>query len=600
MARFTDIQAIDRVISPKNHDKIVQAKMHEQRLVMHTEPVLEKNLLPWNAYSEFLQWVLSFLPKEKFVRFQQMLTVPFDTVDSTKAIFDELSKVFDTQDRYMKFDFTSSDIEAEFLAYLEQIKDADFWKTKGFEALKNGINSILIVDLPAEQNTFRPEPYYYLLSISKVCDIEFNEKSGAIEYIFFEQKGDRFCFFDDEYYRVLEKTNGGYRIISAARHTIYNEAGERIAGLGYCPASPFYNKSIKGTNQVNKRGPLTDVLGKLDWLLFWRASKRYFDLYGAWPIIVSFEETCDYKHPSGAICMSGKINITHETQELDGYGSYVTSADIIDCPACAAKQMIGPGSTWTVPAPRSKDEFNPMEKPIAVVEIDNTKLDYVVTEMGRQEDEIYLDCVGYDGESMNKQAQNENQVAANFESRESVLNGIKQEFERVQKFALETVARLRYGNYFVKSINDWGSEYFLKTVEHLTTQLADAKKNGMPLFYQAELRNKIIQTKTKNNPDQQQRDFILSQLEPYPDFTINEILTLGIRDDDYEGYILKLNFVTFIGRFEREQTNINEFGALLPFAQKIDIITQKLKDYGREYIAGAKPRPNSEGNGKPS
>ncbi|EKC77767.1 hypothetical protein OBE_00200, partial [human gut metagenome] len=35
-------------------------------------------------------------------------------------------------------------------------------------------------------------------------------------------------------------------------------------------------------------------------------------------------------------------------------------------------------------------------------------------------------------------------------------------------------------------------------------------------------------------------------------------------------------------RFERENTNVLEFGSLIPFSKKIDIITKKMYDYASE------------------
>ena len=43
-----------------------------------------------------------------------------------------------------------------------------------------------------------------------------------------------------------------------------------------------------------------------------------------------------------------------------------------------------------------------------------------------------------------------------------------------------------------------------------------------------------------------------------------------------------MNFNSLIRRFERENTNILEFGSAIPYARKIEIIKATLEDYAKE------------------
>ena len=49
-----------------------------------------------------------------------------------------------------------------------------------------------------------------------------------------------------------------------------------------------------------------------------------------------------------------------------------------------------------------------------------------------------------------------------------------------------------------------------------------------------------------------------------------------------EAMQVKLNFANFVRRFERENTNILEFGTLIPYDKKISIIADKLREYAKE------------------
>ena len=100
---------------------------------------------------------------------------------------------------------------------------------------------------------------------------------------------------------------------------------------------------------------------------------------------------------------------------------------------------------------------------------------------------------------------------------------------------------------------------------------------------------------------QYQRSIILAQLEPYPDFSIADCVSAQVNLYDYENYLLKIDFINFVLRFEREQMSIIEFGSAISFSEKISIIKQKLLSYVREQNNNATappiPRTVSGGNG---
>ena len=76
---------------------------------------------------------------------------------------------------------------------------------------------------------------------------------------------------------------------------------------------------------------------------------------------------------------------------------------------------------------------------------------------------------------------------------------------------------------------------------------------------------------------------VLAELEPYRHLTRDEVI--GLRDKQLisdEELRIKLNFATYVRRFERENMNVLEFGNQIPFARKIDIIAGKLREYARE------------------
>lgn len=578
MAKLSPEQAVTLINAPVHTDKIAQAIKQENRLIFHCEPIQERTHLP-GAYTDYLSWVANFLPPDKMKRFIPLLTTPVETVQSTKTIFNELSKVYNADNKFVKFEFVSDEIEIDANEYAGKLKDDEFWKTEGFKALKIGICSLVVVDLPMVQKGSRPEPYYYLVRIKDVVDIDFFE-DGKVSYLIFKRKDGRFIVVDEESYMVFQKPESGDLVLEhMTKHSSYGIDGDVIDGLGYAPACSYYDEPIINTDRINKRGPITDALSKLDWLLFWRVSKKYFELYATWPLMVAYKRTCRYQDDQGNECREGYVNYTN-TVITDGIDQITYHQKA--CPSCASQSTLGPGTKWEVDPPRDADDVDLMLNPIKFVEVGTDKLDFVVKELERLENETYLDVVGWDGDAMSKQAVNNDQVAANLVSKEAVLDDIKEHGQKTQKFTMDTVFRFRYGNYFLRSTVDWGTNYFLKSESELTKEYQDAKTAGMPSYIVADLRDKVNRTANKNNPDRLSRNQILEQLEPYLDYKAGELQSLGVPERDQSGYIIKLNFNNFIQRFEREQINVVQFGSKLPFSQKISIIQQTLLSYAKE------------------
>ena len=184
---------------------------------------------------------------------------------------------------------------------------------------------------------------------------------------------------------------------------------------------------------------------------------------------------------------------------------------------------------------------------------------------------------------MSTQAVNESQVRATFESQSTILNRVKKGFEAAQKFVDDTICRLRYGASFSGSVINYGTEFFIYSASELRERYKTAKESGASESELDALQNQIIETEYRTNPAKRHRLMLLSELEPYRHLTRDEMLTMyreGVVTSDE--LRLKLNFMALIRRFERENTNILEFGSAIPYERKIEIIKATLDGYAKE------------------
>lgn len=532
-------------------------------------------------FTEFAEWVKKLIPKDKYRVFLSLFKFPTQNIELTDKIYGELERVFDGRNSAVNYQFIDSTLSDDWEAYRHDVlNEPVVWHSKGWDALRTAINCVMVIDLPSEQRGERPEPYFYFLGIENVID--FRAKGEALDWIVFAQPEKRIAAFDDTYMRVFQLNEKG-------------EVGELITevqhGLGYCPAKFFWTTPLSQEQPDIKKSPLSPQLGNLDWLLFFRVSKRHLDLYAPYPIYSAYAADCNFRNnETGDYCDGGFL------RNIKGEYKMFRDGTVERCPVCSEKRIAGVGSFIEVPIP--KGDRPDLRDPITITTVDRKSLDYNTEEEKRLADEIYAKVTGTGGEVQQKASINEMQVTANFEDKKNVLLSLKTNFEKAQTFVDETICRLRYGESYISSSINWGTEFYLYSVDDLQAIYETAKKSGSSEARLDMISDQIIATENRNNPIQMQRMFLLKQLEPYRHLTLTELQSLANKQlIDPVMMLIKINFANFVDRFERENINILEFGSSLPLEKKIDIINQKLTDYAKEQQQSIAAGQNSSGDG---
>lgn len=555
---------------PTKRQAIQKAVNMQRRLRFHTETNVAVSDIN-QPTTIFLDWVKSLLPKDKFNIFLQLFKFPLPTPAVVEDVYRELERVFYSRNSSSSYQFTDSELAEDWSQYKKNnLNEPEVWKTTGWKRMQVSPNSILVVDLPQVQTSLRPEPYFYWLEIDAVIDYQtFRLDENQFEWLIFKQPEHRIAVFDDTSIRVyqLNEKNEIQSLISEAKHD-----------LGYCPARFFWSTQLNEKNKDLKKNPITKELSNLDWYLFFSISKQHLDLYAPYPIYSAYEADCNFENnETGDYCDGGFL------RNAKGEYKILNDGTVEKCPCCSEKRIAGPGSFLEVPIPNQSEGVADMRNPVQITTIDKDSLDYNVNECARLKNEIVISVVGSGGTVSEKEAINETQVTANFESKTSVLNALKTNFELAQKFVEDTVCKLRYGGAFISSSVNWGTEFYVFTVTELYSKYKQAKENGASNSELDAISQQILEVEYRNNPLVLQRMLILKQLEPYPHKTLDEVLKLYEKELLNENLVkLKINFSTLVEKFERENINIIEFASNKPMREKIDIINKKLLEYVTE------------------
>ena len=566
-----ELNQIKQILQKPSKRQVIQKAVNMQRrLRFHTETNIAVSDIN-QPTTIFLQWVKTLLPKDKFNIFLQLFKFPLPTPAVVEDVYRELERVFYSRNSSSSYQFTDSELAEDWANYKKNfLNEPEIWKTTGWKRMLVSPNSILVVDLPQIQKSSRPEPYFYWLEIDAVIDYQLSgPDDNTFEWLIFNQPNHQIAVIDDTYIRVyqLNEKNEIQSLVSEASHD-----------LGYCPARFFWSTQLNEKNKDLKKNPITKELSNLDWYLFFALSKQHLDLYAPYPIYSAYEADCNFENSeTGDYCDGGFL------RNAKGEYKILNDGTVERCPCCSEKRIAGPGSFLEVPVPNQSEGVADMRNPVQITTIDKDSLDYNVGECARLKNEIVISVVGSGGTVSEKEAINETQVTANFESKTSVLNALKTNFELAQKFIEDTICKLRYGGAFISSSISWGTEFYVFTVTELYSKYKQAKENGASNSELDAISQQILEVEYRNNPLILQRMLILKQLEPYPHKTLDEVIELFEKGLLNEKLVkLKINFNTLVDRFERENINIIEFASKKPLRDKINIITNKLLEYVTE------------------
>jgi len=566
-------------------EALASCRAHEERIRLHADPEIEPlKLRTSTGLGNLLALPKAVLPTEKYEKLVSFIPAPLPTAKIVGQVFDGLSRLFEAQDGAVTLDMASAELESDFEAYRGTLNEETFWSQKAFRAARRAPHSVLVVDMPETQTTPRPEPYVFLLPIEEVVDLKIKEDASC-EYIIFalpsrlNEAGktvQRRAVYDDGHYRIFEKleTEAEWPTVAAL---------ENSHALGYCPARLLWSEALLGETSLARRSPLTAQLGDLDAYVLWYACIEYFKMFGMFPLLWSVEEQCSYQPIGGEPCQNGIVQL------LVGYDDEKPRYQAQACPACQLKKYMGPGTHITVPGPTK--EIPDTRNPLGWVSPDVEALKNATDTQEQLRRDILISCLGADGESHNDQARNEKDVRAGFESRQDVLVRVKKNFESAVQWVLQTIGLLRYGAAVFRGVVvSRGEEFYLQTPQQISQELESARKAGSPVFVLSLLQEKQFYTQYRNNPPQLDRVRILSDLEPWAQYSVDQIttminqsLTQGgsylLQVYDPAKLALKADFPAYIARFESEQADVRLFAALQPYHVKKQLILNTLLSY---------------------
>jgi hypothetical protein len=582
--RLTQDEVRQVLRAPVSGAQLQSCRRHEERLRLHSEPQLDRaSLFAAPAMTQLLALPAAVLPKDKYETFKQFIPAPLPTADLVETAFAGWARVFEAQDGLVHCELSTPELETEFEAYRASINEPEFWPGAAFSAACHAYHSVLVVDMPRQQTGRRPAPYLYLIELENIVDLLIRP-DATLEFIAFRLNNrtepstdpanpvvyEVLAFYDDAFYRIYERLSGQEQWVLVV---------ENAHQLGQCPARLLWSQSLgRNPTQLARRGPLTAQLAALDRYVYWDASVEYFQSYGMYPILWSFAQQCEYQTVDGQACQSGIVQVLVGYTKLDG--QEVPRYQNQDCPACAKKKAMGPGSHIEVPAPTK--ETGDTRDPVGLVHADVDSVKLAREAQAERRHNILLAALGGGVDPGSVQARNEQDVQSSFETRQDVLVRLRGNFEKARTWALTLMGRAMYAAAFRRAVVNMGERYYLKSPEQLLDEEVKAKEAGRPVYELAQAREFRYDTLYRTNPPLRDRMRILSDLEPFAEQSVQEVselMTANAGIFDPKLLALKVDFARYLARFESEQANVGVFAALQPYHVKLQLISSQLLSY---------------------
>jgi hypothetical protein len=576
-------KAVDVIKMPNHKEQLKSVRNQESQLRVFTEE-MDRDELGREVYWNSFKAIVKTRSAKKFDRVFEFARYPLPVGQLTDSILSDFFKVFDGKNRHFHVD---GDRDLTVLNRWIANVSLDKWiENHAREVFKNKPCSFVVID---KDNS--GTPYLIFVDSGRLIDAQFKSKNGDLEYIAFihsmgkDDKGRdfvKYSVYDDDTFYVFVQYEGNdtFELLSANKHNI-----------GYCPAIAFISQPSNDKNYFKRRVAFSNALSKLeDWTIF-DIFRNYVDHYAPFPVTEAPKIKCP--NPD---CKNG--NIRTETLKAETPGlpptAYVTWDD---CPACKDRNddLIMPGTHIGIQIRPDKTEEDGSGK-FRMIFPDTDKMDYVPNKLDDLELEIRHKTVGLNYMQTTNEAMNEMQLKGSFSSMESVLMRTKEELDILYKWIVQTVARLYYKDIVLKVDANFGTEFYLISEDDLQTRFQNAKKMGLPQEEQLMIYKQLIETKYKGNPNKVLRQNMLLDLQPLPLYDTSEVINMkdkGLVDD--ATLSMKINFLSFVTKFELENGPITQFGIRLDYDKRIEAIRAALDKYNTAAMANLpKPDPAKE------
>ena len=487
---------------------------HDIDVARQAQDVIELHVtgsLRSGGYAHFESFYQQLLPKDKHNKFSALIDNQLPTTDDCDSIFKELKKVFTAQNAeiYLAFNEHEDKVRSESI-----IDDDTFIQETVWERMQYAPNDIILIKRDEDGS-----PTTEFISIYNVVDVCANDDGTINYFMYLTEKGKRLYNEkqQEEYkkYIYIDKTSVvELESVKRGKENSNNIIDVQDHGLEWCPAIFSFPKiAHPKLNSALVKSPLLKVISALDWLAFFKISKKYFDSYGAYPIITKFEEKGSMEgDESDEVGATGFFN--EPALEADGIDSMRV---VPKSPGRSIDSLVGAGAILEIPIPQPGILENMLEA-VKIITVPKDNLDWIDEQEVKLAERLFYSVCGKGADFAGKFSASAEQLEISYDSRKTVLADLRVVFERLHKFYVDTIFTMEFPDtYDAKNTNIfYGDTYYLMSESQVIKTYTDFVNSGMPESMKLNQLKTLIYTQYNGSPNELFRALVLLNAEPFP------------------------------------------------------------------------------------
>ena len=483
------------------------------------------------------------------------------TIGVTSIILDNLNRWQSTSGTVKKCDFYDDTKNEKFQDVLSQVWNNnsfdDFLKTFYKEAIYTDFNGFIVVTKPkiiegqiekegilSNYEGGAVNPYMIYISIADVHD--FRMTGDKVEYLIIR----------------LSKDQKKFRVIDDARDIVVDDGKiqeDFYHEVGYTPARRISSINKYLLDSQIKTSPIDHIIPALDRYMSCDYDLRMQIIRHAYPKLAVVVRQCHSCRGQGFEIKEDGTRIKCTTCDGSMVEIPINRDGVIGIP-----QYLETGNTAYPGSPAS------------YITTDTESLRLCMEDLEKQRKDILYAGTG-DKALITETMDTATETMVNNRSLEDRISEISEMVERFEKWCKETIKRLHQD--FSKTTEyeisvKYGKRISIKNETDILSEIQESKKSGMNMGYVQGLQIDLVYAKYKNNETELTRQIMLNDLEPFPGYTVDEIMRMAEYCDEKD-LKLKINFESVIDKFEKDQpVYLYEKGDT--YKEKINLIKEEL------------------------
>jgi hypothetical protein len=446
------------------------------------------------------------IENDDYISLREALALPITVPESNRIITAE-NKVFTARGGGRFYDFTNDRDKEEFREILKDVRKGlsmhSFMQKDWKRYVNYDSSGILLVEINPEDESL----YITYKSSEYLHDVSY-KSAQEIDYIIFKPYTDEqgyqvYRVIDDSYDYLIKEKNGVYSIDE-------DNTFENI--WGFVPGTFISDRIDKKEKAFDTH--ISEAMIYADSLLLDHTIYRIYKIKQGIPFVWQYQRACSNCNGSG----------------------YVDKSEGTTCGSCSGKgyDNINRAASELITLPMPEEGEPSIIPPAGYVQPDLETWRQFETTMQGEKEKMYSSVWG-EISVIDRQRNNitAREVEIRENSKESKLNDISDNAEKVEKRLTDIFALFYFPGSYEGSIINYGRDYYTKSSDELIMEYEDGLQKSLPSTELTNILERYYHTLYSRSPQKLNESIINLKAKPFYHWSPERLLSMNVAQEDY-------------------------------------------------------------------